>query len=84
MAMRPKRMAMRPKEIPMANEQPPSMSITISLPDIYAALCPACQEAFLALLESKARGGMLRESLRRQLDPSCHSERSEESAPAPA
>jgi hypothetical protein len=68
----------------MANNQPPSISLTISLPDIYGCLCPICQEAFLALLEQKATHGMLRESLRRQLDPSCHSERSEESLPAPS
>lgn len=70
MAMRPKRLAMRPKETSMANNPPSSVSLTISLPEIYAALCPACQEAFLALLESKASGGVLRESLRKQLDPS--------------
>jgi len=52
---------------PSPPDPPPAMSLTISLPEIYAALCPACQEAFLALLESKARGGMLRETLRRQL-----------------
>jgi len=59
----------RPSALAPPNPQP-AMSLTISLPEIYAALCPTCKEAFLALLESKARGGMLRESLRRQLDPS--------------
>jgi hypothetical protein len=59
------------------------MSITISLQEIYAALCPDCREAFLAILERKASHGMLRDSLRRQLEAptaaSCHSEPSEES-----
>jgi hypothetical protein len=44
------------------------MSLTISLPEIYGCLCPECRESFLALLERKASGGMLRESLRRQLE----------------
>jgi hypothetical protein len=48
--------------------KPSVMSLTISLPEIYDCLCPACREAFLALLEAKARGGMIRESLRRQLE----------------
>lgn len=49
-------------------DHPSTMSLTISLPEIYDCLCPACREAFLALLESKASHGMLRESLRQQLE----------------
>jgi len=64
------------------NRQPttdehPQLSITISLPEIYNALCSDCREAFLALLEGKARGGMLRGALRKQLEASAHPERVE-------
>jgi len=62
-----------------SNHQPPAddrpqLSLTISLPEIYDALCPDCREAFLALLEAKARGGMLRDGLRRQLEASARPE----------
>lgn len=53
------------------------LSITISLAEIYDALCPSCREAFLSLLEDKARAGTLREGLRRQLEAPAHPERSE-------
>ena len=59
----------RSRSAPAPPDHPSTMSITISLQEIYAALCPACREAFLALLEAKASHGMLRDSLRRQLDP---------------
>lgn len=72
------------RSAPSPPDHPASMSLTISLPEIYDCLCPECREAFLALLERKASHGMLRESLRRQLDPSCHSERSEESPSPPS
>lgn len=61
-----KRRGARPSA-PSPPDHPSAMSLTISLPEIYDCLCPACREAFLALLESKASHGMLRESLRRQL-----------------
>lgn len=57
---------------PPAGAQPPAMSLTISLPEIYDALCPSCREAFLALVEAKASHGMLRESLRQQLESPSH------------
>jgi len=53
---------------PAPPDQTSTVSVTISLPEIYDCLCPLCREAFLALLESKASQGMLRESLRRQLE----------------
>jgi len=58
---------------PLAGDRP-QLSLTISLPEIYKALCPSCREAFLALLEAKARGGMLKEGLRKQLEASARPE----------
>jgi len=54
------------------NDHAAPISLSISLPEIYKALCPACRDAFLALLEAKARGGMLREGLKRQLEAPAH------------
>lgn len=58
---------------------PAPFSITISLNEIYDCLCPTCRERFLDLLTTKAGSGMLRETLRRQLEASRYSEQSEES-----
>lgn len=56
------------------NDHQHPISLTISLPEIYNALCPSCREAFLALLEGKAHGGMLKDSLRRQFEAPAHPE----------
>lgn len=71
------------------NRQPPTdegpkLNITISLSDIYNVLCPSCQEALVKLLADKAKGVMLEQSLRRQLEAPRHSEPSEESPPTPS
>jgi len=67
----------------MNKQEPPTLSLTISLPEIYERLCPSCREAFLDLLAGKTGAQLVRDALRRQLDAStptsCHSERSEES-----
>lgn len=48
--------------------QPPAMSITVSLSDIYGCLCPSCKTAFLDLLGEKATAQGLRDVFRHQLE----------------
>ena len=55
------------------------LSISISLSEVYAALCPACREVLLDYVSGKAGSAQLRDGLRKQFEASCHSERSEES-----
>ena len=68
---------------PAAGGQPTSLSISISLPEIYASLCPSCREAFLDLLEAKAGTGLVRDALRRQLESASGSQASFPAHPEP-
>ncbi|MBA7613441.1 hypothetical protein ES703_20690 [subsurface metagenome] len=44
------------------------LSVTVSIREIYNAVCPTCQQALLDLISGKAGAAQLREGLRRQLE----------------
>lgn len=60
-------MAMRPKEAPMANDPQQSISIAVSLGEIYGCLCPSCRDALVALLAAKAGNDFFRQAIHNQL-----------------
>lgn len=49
-------------------DKQPSVAITVSLQEIYDALCPSCRDAFLDLITSKAQTSVLRDGIRGQLE----------------
>lgn len=49
-----------PNRIPLA--------ITISLQEVYSALCPSCREVLLDYISGKAGAGMLRDTLRARFE----------------
>jgi len=55
-----------PERIPLA--------ISISLSEVYDALCPACREVLLDYISGKAGAGMLRDTLRSQFEASAQGE----------
>lgn len=50
------------------------LGINLSLQEIYKNLCPACREVLLDYIAGKAGAGMVRESLRHQLEASAEPE----------
>jgi hypothetical protein len=48
------------------------LSITISLAEVYQALCPTCREVLLDYISGKAGAGMIREQLRAQFEAAAH------------
>lgn len=50
------------------------LAISISLSEVYNALCPACREVLLDYISGKAGAGMLRDTLRKQFEGTAHPE----------
>ncbi|OGO08503.1 MAG: hypothetical protein A2Y61_03970 [Chloroflexi bacterium RBG_13_60_13] len=51
-----------------------SVSINVSLAEIYDLLCPECREAVVHLLSAKAGADLFREAVRARLAPAAESE----------
>jgi len=59
--------------LPFADEAP-KLNVTISIAEIYNALCPACREALVNLMAGKTKGAVIQDVLRRQLEAPARSE----------
>jgi hypothetical protein len=51
----------------MTNPNQQTVSIAVSLAEIHAALCPACQQAVIDLLSAKAGVDLFRQAIHQQL-----------------
>jgi len=58
--------------------EPTQLSITVSLSEIYNNLCADCRERLIDYISGKAGAGMVRDGLRRQLEPAAGPEGSED------
>jgi hypothetical protein len=58
----------------MTNPNQQTVSIAVSLAEIHAVLCPACQQAVIDLLSAKAGAGLVRQAIAAQLAPAAESE----------